>query len=181
MIPFVPIPRCVLAAPWWREASPFRRNLFLVLMELAQWHATTAPKGERLKPGQLITSYRALAAKLAHSSGKRRFVPTVGKVRHSCNNMVSNRVISVRATGLTTGAGLLVTLEQWEFYTTGDASTTGLATGLNGAEQQGWQQPTRRIYAESKPTLEAMKDWEAKRREDAEELAELCRREGRVH
>ena len=129
--PFVAVPRMVLDSPWYRDASPFTRSLYLLLLSLANYKPGTTSKGEQLEPGQLVTSWEALRERMAWTEKGRRVFPTLRKVRWAGYVLKDSKVTSWRVTGGTrgfaSGRGILVTLLGWDLYAN-DAGGTSRAT-----------------------------------------------------
>lgn len=185
---FVPLPRCVLSADWWRQASLYQRNLWVTLMGLVNWTKGTTRRGETVHPGQTITSWRALAELSAFTDDNgKRIVPSVGKCRRAADYLKKAREVTWKPTGKAAACGILLTLTRWAFYNgmTGEAADP--PAGEAAYPSAGYPAPIEEEYRDvpfrtrpRRSTLDDVKTWERKAREDKAELDALCKREGRV-
>ncbi|HEV8198759.1 MAG TPA: hypothetical protein VGS03_01925 [Candidatus Polarisedimenticolia bacterium] len=102
---WISVPRSVLTADWY--ADPFARALWLHLMLSANFAPSVTRAGLSLGPGQLVTSWPALAlAMKAHPSKVRRTAALLGKAGEA----------TFKPTGRPTYTGTVVTLERWALY-----------------------------------------------------------------
>lgn len=128
--------RALLREEWWRESTPTVRNLWLELFMTANWQPGTSRSGANLAAGELVTTWRALARRLAWTERGCRKVPSVADVRWAMKAL--ERAGEVRVSGVkanpaagfggngkpaTDGTadgggfvGLRVTLVRWAFY-----------------------------------------------------------------
>ena len=102
---WISVPRSVLAAPWYSD--PFARALWLHLMLSANFAPSVTRAGLPLTPGQLVTSWPALAeAMKAHPSKVRRTAALLAKAGEA----------TFTPTGRPAYTGTVVTLERWALY-----------------------------------------------------------------
>lgn len=123
---FIHLRREILRADWYREATPFTRALLLLLAELANTTTRTTSRGETILPGQLLTSWSALARRMSWVENGRLVVPGVKKVRLAAAVLREAGILDWTATGTRAGDGLLVTLRTHEV--TGDATEEAART-----------------------------------------------------
>jgi hypothetical protein len=108
--------RATLGDLWYRDASPFARTLYLHLAMLANFAPTTTRSGLQLKPGQLVTSWSALAEAMSYVERGRRVTPTLWKCRHTAALLAKAGVIAYVPAGRPAHTGLLVTLTEWALH-----------------------------------------------------------------
>lgn len=114
---WIAVPRSVLDAEWY--ADPFARSLWLHLALSANFAVTTTRTGLVLKPGQLVTSWPALAqAMKAHPSKVRRAAALLRKAGEA----------TFTPTGRPAYTGTVVTLERWALYASEATQATDHAT-----------------------------------------------------
>lgn len=113
---WIGIPRAVLAAEWYARADTFTRALWLHLMLSANFATTTTRTGLVLKPGQLVTSWAALAAELPSCDTGHPLKATRSKVRRAADYLRKAGEATYHPTGRPTHSGTVITLERWAFY-----------------------------------------------------------------
>lgn len=117
------IPRAVLESDWWRAATPFTRNLWLVLYAGANWRPGTTSKGQELQPGQLVTSWQDLARRCSWVENKTPKMPTLWKVRCAADYLRKVGEVAWTTAGTTLHTGLVATLVNWALYANGHGTT----------------------------------------------------------
>ena len=123
---FVAIPRSVLSEAWYRQAPPLARALWLHLALTVNFAPSTTSTGLALKPGQTVTSWRALAEALSYFDGEkhRTETPTPAKVRRAAGLLRNAGALTWTATGRPTYTGIVVTLEPWPLQANEDGAST---------------------------------------------------------
>jgi len=94
---FITLPRRVLESGWYRQAPPFTRALWLLLLSLANWRPTSTARGQILQAGQLVTSHGSLARRLAWTENGRQEVPSKSRVRRALSALQNCGEIVIRA------------------------------------------------------------------------------------
>jgi len=170
---WIGIPRSLLAADWYTQADAFTRALWLHLMLSASFRTATTRTGLTLNPGQLVTSWPALAlAMKAHPSKVRRAAAFLGKAGEA----------TFKPTGRPTYTGTVVTLERWALYASDTAQPTDHPTAeptdrLSEGRQdrKNTTPPVGENY--EPPHRRALNDFLRRSRESMQELREVRARE----
>jgi hypothetical protein len=168
---WVPVQRAIRDAPWFREADPFIRDFWMLLMSLAAYGPRTTETGLNLAPGQLVTSWKSLAENMAWTENKKRVVPSVSKCRWAADFLRNASEATWTATGAPHYTGIVVTLERWALYaieadTAADTTTDTTADRLPDTT------------ARSEEVLQGSADPTAKARSKAQRQAERWLNDG---
>jgi len=167
------IPRSVLPAEWYTQADAFTRALWLHLMLSASFRTATTKTGLTLNPGQVVTSWPALAVAMkAHPSKVRRAAAFLGKAGEA----------TFKPTGRPTYTGTVVTLERWALYASDIAQPTdhptAEATDRLSEGRQDRKNTTGPVGPNyQRPMRELVAEWEQQERETMQELREVRARE----
>ncbi len=134
------IPRSVLTAEWYVRADTFTRALWLHLMLSANFAPTVTRDGLALSPGQVVTSYGALADAMVCRVNGHASKAHPSKVRRALYFLGKGGEATVCPTGRPTYTGIVVTLERWALYASDteqptDHATEGATEGLSGSRQ----------------------------------------------
>lgn len=113
------LPRAVLEADWYVQADAFTRALWLHLILRANFAPSVTRAGLNLNPGQLVTSWAALASALkAHPSKVRRAAAFLAKAGEA----------TFEPTGCRKYTGTVATLTRWAVYASDTEQPTDHAT-----------------------------------------------------
>jgi hypothetical protein len=156
-------------------------------MSLARFAPGTAEGGLELRPGQVMTSWNALAEEMACRERGRRMIPSLGKVRRAAAFLEKAGEATVCATGRPAYTGLVITLERWALYAgevehAADVSTD-LATDRLPEERQdhkkeyGSAGSSVRQTPRRHPLLFEVERWKRQAEEGRREVLEVRRRE----
>jgi hypothetical protein len=110
------VPRAVVDSAWYREADPFTRSLWLLLLSRARFRSGKADGGLQLRPGQVLTSWKNVAEEMAWSERGRRLTPPIAKCRRAAEFLRNAGEATWVATGRPAYTGLVITLERWALY-----------------------------------------------------------------
>ncbi|HYS05862.1 MAG TPA: hypothetical protein VEW47_11780 [Candidatus Dormibacteraeota bacterium] len=113
---WVAVPRAVRDAPWFKEADPFTRDFWMLLMSLAAYAPRTTETDLNLAPGQLVTSWKSLAEQMAWTENRKRKTPTLAKCRWAAEFLRNAGEAAWTPTGAPHYTGIVVTLERWALY-----------------------------------------------------------------
>ena len=181
------VPRAIRDTRWFRDADPFTRDLWLLLVTLARFKFGTTEDGLNLQSGQFVTSWRALAEEIAWIDRERhqRVVPSTSKLRRAADFLRSAGEVTWAATGAPTYTGIVVTLERWALYAgvaeaSTDTVTDAPAEGLPrppARSEEGRTTPPVGGREKKTELLRRIHEWERQERETTAELEEARRRE----
>jgi len=185
---WIAIPRSVLTSEWYVRADAFTRALWLHLMLSANFAPSVTRAGLSLAPGQMVTSWNALADALSwHDREKHRVEkPTRSKVRRAAAFLRNAGEATYRPTGGPTHTGTVITLERWAFYASvheasADAATDPTAGGVPEPRPHRKNTTGPVGPGESSTTINQLRlqvtDFDRRCRESQEEMARVRARE----
>jgi len=203
---FIVVHRTVFESKWYVEAPPLVRCLWFYLMGRANFADGKTARGEILRPGMLVTSWRSLAQALAWKEKRGKVVPTIKQIRGALACLrrageASWTVAKISGAGVGAGrgagvrkrsgagVGIVVTLERWAFHQgasgsgagvrkrSGAGSGAGVGATLKQEDHENKKKPEEPIPGINTNTMRRGGDLSSMSREQQEEYVRFLREE----
>ena len=180
------VPRAILETAWYRNADPFTRNLWLLLLCWARFRPGKTDRGLEIRPGQVLTSWKKVAEEMTWTKKGRRVTPPTTKCRRAAEFLRNAGEATWVPTGHPTYTGIVITLERWGLYAgqidpAADVAADLVTDGLPEERQDQKKETGSAGSADRQTPKSAMRnrisEWERLEREGRKDVEEEHRRQ----